>query len=82
MPGNPLTGGSVGSFGISEGNITGRKNKIKNTEYVPNRHSQWRGSPDPHICHQQPGAEQGGEGCMHGMGTGHECPEDNLRELT
>ena len=25
--GNPLTGRSVGSFGISEGNITGRKNK-------------------------------------------------------
>ena len=24
-PGNPLTGGSVGSFGISEGNETGRK---------------------------------------------------------
>ena len=24
-PGNPLTGRSVGSFGISEGNITGRK---------------------------------------------------------
>ena len=26
---NPLTSGSVGSFGISEGNITGRKNKKK-----------------------------------------------------
>ena len=26
-PGNPLTSGSVGSFRISEGNITGRKNK-------------------------------------------------------
>ena len=26
-PGNTLTSGSVGSFGISEGNITGRKNK-------------------------------------------------------
>ena len=26
-PGNPLTGGSEGSFGISEGNLTGRKNK-------------------------------------------------------
>ena len=24
--GNPLTGGSVGSFGITEGNITGKKN--------------------------------------------------------
>ena len=26
-PGNTLTGGSVGNLGISEGNITGRKNK-------------------------------------------------------
>jgi len=26
-PGNPLTGGSMGSFGISEGDITERKNK-------------------------------------------------------
>ena len=26
-PGNPLTGGSGGSFWISEGNLTGRKNK-------------------------------------------------------
>ena len=26
-PGNPLTGGSGGSFRISEGNLTGRKNK-------------------------------------------------------
>ena len=28
-PGNPLSCGSVGSFGISEGNITGRKKKKK-----------------------------------------------------
>ena len=26
-PGNPLTGGLEGSFQISEGNLTGRKNK-------------------------------------------------------
>ena len=26
-PGNTLTGGSVATLGISEGNITGRKNK-------------------------------------------------------
>ena len=29
--GNPLTGGSVGSFGNSEGNITGRKKTNKKT---------------------------------------------------
>ena len=41
---NPLTGGSAGSFGISEGNIARRekkkknkkKQKKKNTEYTPN----------------------------------------------
>ena len=30
-PGNTLTGGSVASLGISEGNITGRKKKEINT---------------------------------------------------
>ena len=30
--GNPLTTGSVGSFGISEGNITGRKTKQNKTQ--------------------------------------------------
>ena len=30
-PGNPLTGGSVGSFGISEGNTTRRKKEINKT---------------------------------------------------
>ena len=60
-----------------------REKKKKNTtDYAPSHDSQWRGSPDPHVCQKQPGAEQGGEGCMHGVGTGHECPEDNLKELT
>ena len=81
----PLTGGSVGSFGISEGNITGRgkkKKKQTTTEYMPNHSSQWRNSPDTRICHQWAGAEQGGKGCVLRERTGHECPEDNLRELT
>jgi len=45
--GNPLRGRSVGSFGISEGNITGRKKtkKQKTTHYAPNHHCQWRSSP-------------------------------------
>ena len=52
--GKPLTDGSVVSFGISEGNITRKKNKIKQTtiEYAPNYNSQWRSSPDAHIRHQ------------------------------
>ena len=34
------------------------------------------------IGHQQePGAGQGGMGCMLRVRTGPECPEDNLREL-
>ena len=45
---NSLTGGSVGSFGISEGNITGREKqkKKKNTDYASNHISQQRSSPD------------------------------------
>ena len=73
----------MGSFGISEGNITGRGRKKKNhTEYVPNHNSQWRSSPDAHARHQQIGAEQEGMGCMLRVRTRPECPEDNLRELT
>ena len=70
-----------GNFGISEGNITGRKKK-RNTEYTPNRNSQWRSSPDAHVHHQRVGSRQGGMGCMLRVRTKPECPEDNLRELT
>ena len=39
--GNSVTSGSVGSFGISEGNITGRKEKKKKpTEKAPNHNFQ------------------------------------------
>ena len=72
----------MGSFGISESNITGRKVKNKQlTENMPNCNSLWRSSPDTHVCHQQVGAEQGGAGCMFRVRTRPECPEDNLREL-
>ena len=67
-----------GSFGISEGNITGRKKKTQNT--CLNRNSQWRSSPDAR--HQQAGAELGGAGYMLRVRTRPECPEGNLRELT
>jgi len=65
--GNPLTRGSVGSFRILEGNISGRgkkQKKKKPTEYVPNHNSQQRSSPDARLCHQWARAEQGGVGCM------------------
>ena len=68
----------MGSFRISEGNITGGWNP---TEYMPNCNSLWRSSPDTHVCHQQVGAEQGGAGCMFRVRARPECPEDNLREL-
>ena len=42
----PFTGRSVGSFGISEGNITRRKKNP--TEYAPNPNSQRKSSPDAH----------------------------------
>ena len=71
----------MGSFGISEGKITGTEKKKKNTEYMPNCNSQWRNSPDTRNCHQGAGAGQGGTGCMLRVRTRPECPEDTLREL-
>ena len=59
-----------------------REEKTKqNTEYAPNHNCQQRSSPDARLCHQQVGAGQGGAGCMLGIRTEPECPEDNLREL-
>ena len=50
----------MGSFGISEGNITGRKKKERKkernpTDCVPNNNFQQGTSPDTHDCHQQAG---------------------------
>ena len=42
-------GTSVGSFGISEGNITEKKTPI---EYVPNHEYLWRSSSEVHIWQQ------------------------------
>ena len=76
--GNPLTGRSVGNFGISEDSIIGRKKKNL-TDYAPNR-SQQRSSPDTHVHQQRAGAEQGGTGCLLRVRTGPECPKDNFRD--
>ena len=83
-------GVSVGNFGISEGNITGRENeqtKSKNpTECALNCNykQRQRSGTDVRICHQRVGAGQGRAGCIIVLRirTGSECPEDNLRELT
>ena len=80
--GNALTDRSVGSFGISEGNITGRKKKQYPRENAPKHNSQRKSSPDALIHQQWAGAGQGGTGCMLRVRTRPECPEDNLRELT
>ena len=72
----------MGSFGISERNITRRGKKKKTTEYAPNCNSQQRSSPDAGLHHQQAGAGQGGVGCMLRVRTWPECPVDNRRELT
>ena len=62
---NPLTGGSVGSFGISEGNIIRRKEKKKKpTKYMPNCNCQQRSSSDAHVSHRLTG--QGDTGCIIG----------------
>ena len=65
--GNPPTGGSVGSFGISEGNIMRRKKTKtetkKPTEYMHNHNCQQRSSPASRIHHQQAGL--GGRCMLH-----------------
>ena len=62
-PGNPLTGGSGGSFQISEGNLTGGKIN-KPTDYMPKSNSQEKSTPDARIRHQQVGAERRGVGSI------------------
>ena len=59
----PLTGGSGGSFQISEGNLTGRK-KIKPTDYMPKSNSQQKSTPDARIRHQQVETELRGAGSI------------------
>ena len=76
---NPLTGMSVGNFGISEVNITGRNKQI-NGEYTSNRNSKQRSIPDAFVHHQWAGAEQEGDSWMLRVRTRLDCPEDNLRE--
>ena len=64
-----------------EGNITGRKKKIKPTDNAPKGNSQQRSIPDARIHHQQAGAEWRGAAALLRVRTGPECPEGNLREL-
>jgi hypothetical protein len=77
----------VGSFGISEGNITGRKKKERKkernpTDCVPNNNFQQGTSPDTHDCHQQAGGlNRKVRAALLRVRARPECPEGNLREL-
>ena len=81
-PGNPLTGRSVGSFGISEGNITGRKNKFKNPQIMC-----LTATPSGEVTQtlapatSKRGLNKEARAALLREGTGPESPEDNLREL-
>ena len=77
---NPLTSGSVRSFGISEGNITGRENT-----HTHNGHLSTTASGEVAQTLAFTTSQQGlnrDVGCMLRVRMGTECPEDNLRELT
>ena len=77
----------MGSFGISEGNITGRKKKERKkernpTDCVPNNNFQQGTSPDTHNCHQQAGGlNRKVRAALLWVRARPECPEGNLREL-
>ena len=77
----------MGSFGISEGNIPGRKKKERKkernpTDCVPNNNFQQGTSPDTHDCHQQAGGlNRKVRAALLRVRARPECPEGNLREL-
>ena len=73
----------MGSFGISEGNITGRKKKERNPiDYVTKINFQQGTRPDTHNCHQQAGGlNREVRAALLRVRTRPECPEGNLREL-
>ena len=82
--GNPLTGGSVGSFGISEGTTTGRGKK----QNPQNRCLTATASGEVAQTLTSTTSERGldrevwAASTVLRVRTGPECPEDNLRELT
>ena len=84
---NPLTGGSVGSFGISEGNIIRRKGKKKKNNPQDTCLTATASREVAQMLTSATGAQgQGREtqaaSSVLRVRTRPECPEDNLRELT
>ena len=81
--GNPLTGGSLGSFGISEGNITGRKKKNpQNMCLTATANREVAQTLMSSISERGLDREAWAASSVLRVRTGSECPEDNLRELT
>ena len=72
----------MGRFGISEGNITGRKQTNKPTEYALNCNSQQGSSPDARVPTSKRGLNREAWAELLRVRTRPECPEGNLRELT
>ena len=61
---NALTGRSVGSFGISEGNITGRKKKKKNQNMRPTATGNREIAQTLVSAASEQGLDWGGAGCI------------------
>ena len=85
--GNPLTDGCVGSFGISEGNITGRGNTHTHTHtHTHNIHQ--TSTPSGELAQMLTsvssvqGLNRKSQTALLRVRTRTECPEDNLRKLT
>ena len=80
--GNPLTGGSGGSFHISEGNLTGRENKLNPQatclKTTPSRKVPQMLASATSKCRLN---EEEWAALLR-VRTRPECPEDNQRELT
>ncbi|CAI9180716.1 unnamed protein product [Rangifer tarandus platyrhynchus] len=81
-PGNPLTSGSDGSFRISEGNLTRRKNK-QNPQITSLKATPSRKVPQmPTSATSKSGLNGEEQAALLRVRTGPECPEGNQRELT
>ena len=81
---NPLTGGSVGNFGISEGNIIRRKGggSPQNTCLTATASKEVAQMLTSATGEQGQGREAQAASSVLRVRTGPECPEDNVRELT
>ena len=80
-PGNALTSGSMGSFGISEGNITG-KGKKKHRIHALTTTPSGEEAQMLVTASSKQGLNREVRAALLRVRTGSECLEGNLRELT